>query len=201
MPMRFAPLTIAICLFAVTVSGIPAPSPNATIAADSTYKSWYFTPTGVYGRQPLQQTKYRSYVKISHLSNNQSTIESFNPANVLINTTRIYFTKGLISLSTETDRWGETYDSTWYQPDGPGKFLVTERKKGVNPFLPSKYLEYIFKDDLIAEVLCYTDSIRAGANQEGVAPNLFERYTDPDRRALIKTETYNDPIDAPAFSR
>src|SRR5579863_640616 len=205
MQKRFAPLTIAICLFTVTVSTIAAPAPtpatNPASPADSIYKSWYFTPTGVYGRQPLQQTKYRSYVKIFHPSPNLATVESFNPANVLINTTRIYFTGGLISLGTETDRWGETFDSTWYQPDGPGKFLVTERRKGVNPFLPSKYLEYIFKDDLIAEVLCYTDSIRAGANQEGVAHYLFERYTDPDRRGLIKTEIYNDPIDEPAFSR
>ncbi|HXB32361.1 MAG TPA: hypothetical protein VNV35_03025 [Puia sp.] len=204
MPYR-TPLNFTICLVAFAVSAIAAPpsgpAPAATAPADSAYKSWYLTPTAVYGRQPLQQTKYRSYVKISHPTPNEATIESFNPANVLVNTTRIHFTGGLISLGTETDRWGNTYDSTWYNPESPDKFLVTERRRGVNPFLPSKYLEYIFKDGLISEVLCYIDSIRAGANQEGVAHYIFERYTDPDRRGLIKTEIYNDQIDAPVFSR
>ena len=118
-----------------------------------------------------------------------------------MNTTRIFFRDGLISLCTETDRWDDTYDSTWYQPEGPGKFLVTERKKGVNPYLPSKFLEYTFKDDLLTDILCYTDSIRAGNNQEGVAHYVFERYSDPDRHSLIKTQTFLTNIDMPAFSR
>jgi antitoxin component YwqK of YwqJK toxin-antitoxin module len=191
---------VLLALFLRPASAVSSPAARA-VPADSTYKSWYFTPTGIYGRQPLQQPKNRPYVKIFHPNPNLATIESFNPANVLVSTSRIYFTNGLISLGTETDRWGNTYDSTWYKPESSDKFLVTERRRGVNPFLPSKYLEYIFKDGLVTEILCYTDSIRAGANQDGVAHYLFERYTDPDRRGLIKAETYNDQIDAPVFSR
>jgi antitoxin component YwqK of YwqJK toxin-antitoxin module len=186
------------------------PDPSGPATTDSVYKNWYFTPTGVYGRLPLEKTKYRAYVKVSHPSPEMAIVQSFNPANVLVNTTRVYFRNGLIRLSTETDRWGDTYDSTWYQPEGQegregpggqGKFLVTERKRGVNPYLPCKYLEYTFKDGLVTDILCFIDSIRAGNNQDGVAHYVFERYNDPERRGLIRTETFLSNIDMPAFSR
>ena len=189
--------------FANSAGSTFANSTGSTFAnsADSVYKNWYFTPTGVYGRLPLEKTKYRAFVKVSHPSPDLAVVQSFNPATVLVNTSRVYFRNGLISLSTETDRWGDTYDLTWYQSEGQGKFLVTERKRGVNPYLPSKYREYTFKDGLLTDILCFINSVRAGNNQEGVAHYVFERYTDPDRRGLIKTETFLSNIDMPAFSR
>ncbi|HET6253410.1 MAG TPA: hypothetical protein VFE32_05025 [Puia sp.] len=187
-------------MLSILFVALAAIRPVAT-PADTAYKSWYFTPTGVYGRMPLQKTKYRPFVKVSHPSAGLAMVRSFSPANVLVNTTRVYFKNGLLSLTTETDRWGYTYDSIWYQPEEQGKFLVTERKKGVNPFIPCKYLEYTFKEGLLTDILCFRDSIRAGDNQEGVAHYVFERYTDPDRHGLIRTETFLSNIDAPAFSR
>src|ERR1700734_704293 len=152
------PITYTVCLLLSVFSFRPASasasdSTSASASTDSLYKSWYFTPTGVYGRLQLDKTKYRAFVKVSHPSSELAIIQSFNPANILVNTTGVFFRNGLIRLSTETDRWGDTYDSTWYQPEGPDKFLVTERKKGPNPYLPSKYLEYTFKDGLLTDIL------------------------------------------------
>jgi hypothetical protein len=205
MPYRSL-LTYTICslLLAICFNLPPAaanPNPGVPNPADSIFKSWYFTPTGVYGRLPLDKPKNRSYVRISHPTPDLAVIQSINPAGTILNTTRVYFRDGLLHLSTETDRWGNTYDSTWFTPDGPDKFLVTERKKGVNPYLPCKYLQYTFHNDLLTEILCYLDSVRAGANQEGVGHYVFERYDDPGRRGLIKTETYLTDVDMPAFSR
>jgi hypothetical protein len=185
------------CLLLFTLSTNPrstsAAGPGETTASrgdsphDSIYKAWYYTPTGVFGRLPLDNPKSRSFVKIAHPSPELAVIESINPAGITVNTTQIHFKSGLIDLSTETDRWGDTYDSTLFRPDGPGKFVVTRRKKGVNPYFPCKYLQYTFRNDLLAEILCYLDSIRAGADWEGVAHYVFERYDDPARRGLIKT--------------
>lgn len=175
---------------------VPASSP-----ADSLYKGWYFTPSGVFGRGPLDHPKTRHFVRISHPSADLAVVQHINPAGITTGTSRIYFRDGLIALRTETNRWDDTYDSMWFSPDGPGKFLVTERRNGVNPFLPCKYQEYTYKNDLLTDVLCYVDSIRAGTNQEGVAHYVFERYADPDRRGLIRTEAFFSNIDAPVFSR
>lgn len=195
MPYRL-PLTYTICLLLPAIGCTAATNP-----ADSTYKSWVFTPTAAYGRFRLDRPKNRSYVKISHPAADLTIIQSINPAGIVINTTRVAFKNGLLHLTTETDRWGDIYDSTWFTPDGPGKFLVTERKRGVNPYLPCKYLQYTFRNDLVTDVLCYLDSIRAGANQEGVGHYVFERYDDPARRGLIRTETFLTDVDMPTFSR
>ncbi len=206
MPSQYTLNYFACLLFAffTHLGSAPAASPGPAIAAspaDSIYKAWYYTPTGVFGRLPLDHSKSRSFVKITHPSPDLAVVESINPAGITINTSKIHFKNGLIDLSTETDRWGDTYDSTWFQPDGPGKFVVTQRKKGVNPYFPCKYLQYTFRNDLLVEILCYLDSIRAGNDQEGVAHYVFERYDDPGRRGLIKTETFFSEIDVPVFSR
>jgi antitoxin component YwqK of YwqJK toxin-antitoxin module len=177
-------------------SGIRPASPPA----DSLYKGWYFTPTGVFGRGPLDKPKNRAFFRVRHPSADLAIVENVNPAGVVSNIIRFRFNGGLIALSTETNRWNESYDSTWYQPDGPGKFLVTRRKKGVNPFLPAKFLEYTFKDNLLTDIVCYTDSVHAGPGKDGVAHYRFELYDDPDRRGLIKSKAFFTAIDMPAFS-
>lgn len=198
MSNRLARLTYTICLALPLFAGNATASPSP---ADSLYKSWYFTPTGVFGRLPLSHPKSRHYISLSHPAPDQAVIAEVNPAGITTNTTRIYFRNGLIALSTVTDRWGDTYDSIWFKPESPEKFLVTERRRGVNPYLPCKYLQYSYRNDLLVDILCYADSIRPGSNQEGVAHYMFERYDDAERRGLIKTETFNSEIDAAAFSR
>src|SRR5579872_1278394 len=128
-------LTYTLLLAFCAISGTAAPS-TGPAPADSLYKAWYFSPNGVFGRQPLQHPKARHYVKITHPVSDEAIIQEFNPAGIVTATTRFYFKNGLLALSTETDRWGDTYDSAWFRPDGVDKFLVTERRRGVNPFLP-----------------------------------------------------------------
>jgi hypothetical protein len=183
-------LSASTCL--VAMAGPPPP--------ESLYKSWYFTPTGVFGRGPIDKPTARSFVRITHPAGDLAVIESVNAAGVTTHTTRIQFTDGLISLATVTDRWGNSYDSTWYKPDGPGKFLVTRRVNGINPFLPARFCQYSFTRDLLTDILCFTDSVHAGPDRQGVAHYVYERYDDDDRRALIKTETYFTNIDMPALA-
>jgi antitoxin component YwqK of YwqJK toxin-antitoxin module len=172
----------------------------ATPYTDSVYKGWYFTPTGVFGRGPLNNPRFRAFVRITHPARDLTVVESINSAGITVNTSRIWFSNGLIALATETNRWGDTYDSTWYRPDGPGKFLITRRTKGVNPYLPAKFLEYSFKNDLLTDIICFTDSLHAGPGREGVSHYVFERYDDANRRALVKTEIFFTDIDIPALS-
>jgi YD repeat-containing protein len=168
---------------------------------DSTFKDWYYTPTGVFGRLPLANPKYRTYVKITRPSANLVTVQKFNPAGILINTFYVNFLNGQISLLTQTNQWGESFDSTWFKPDGPGQFIVTEKLRGVNPNLPCKALRLTYKNNLLQDMLCLTDSTKPGPNQEGVAHYVYERYSDPALFGLIKTATYFTDIDMPAISR
>ncbi|HXD77477.1 MAG TPA: hypothetical protein VN616_06695 [Puia sp.] len=174
---------------------------SASAPGDSLFKGWYFTPGGVFGRLPLRRPRSRSYIRLSHPAAGLAEIETINPAGVTVNTTRIYFRNGLISLATETDRWGDTFDSTWFQPEGAGKFLVTRRTRGVNPYLPSKFKEFTFKDDLLTDIVGYVDSLRAAPDQKGVEHYSFERYSDPIRRGLIRSESYFGELDVPITSR
>jgi hypothetical protein len=205
MPYR-ATLTYTVCslLLALCCNPSPAaakPAPSPANPADSAYRFWSISPTSVYGIVPLDKPKNRPYIRISHSSPDLTVIQDINPAGIVTNTTRVYSKNGLLHLSTATDRWGDSYDSVWYQPDGLGKLLVTERKRGVNPFLPCKYVEYIFRNDVLTDKICYLDSVRAGADQDQVAHYVYERYDDPARRGLIRSETFLSEIDAPAVSK
>ena len=168
---------------------------------DSAFKDWYYTPTGVFGRLPLTNPKYRTYVKITHPSANLVTVQKFNPAGVLINTSYVNFLNGQISLLTQTNQWGESFDSTWFKPDGPGQFIVREKLRGVNPNLPCKALRLTYKNNLLTDILCLTDSTKPGPNQEGVSHYVYERYSDPTLFGLIKTQAYFSHIDMPAIAR
>lgn len=206
----------ALCVQPLLASTSPRPHalPNkATVTAkitatrhdapsgDSLYKSWYLTPTGVFGRLPLDRPKNHHYIHLSHPSASEAVVQNINPAGIVTTTTHFYFKSGLITLSTSTNRWGDTYDSTWFKPDGHDKFLVRERIHGVNPYLPCKYEQYTFTNNLLTDIVCYLDSIRAGADQNGVAHYVFERYDDPQRRGLIRNETFFTEIDFPTISR
>jgi antitoxin component YwqK of YwqJK toxin-antitoxin module len=192
-PLHFCCFTLAIILF--------CSRPGMAGEPDSTFKDWYYTPTGVFGRLPLAKTRYRTYVKISRMSKDLVVIEKHNPADILINTTQVRFANGRISLMTETGEWGEPYDSTWFKPDGDNDFIVTERIRGVNPFLPCRSERLTFKNGQVHEVLCLVDSTKPGTNKEGVAHYVIERYDDPARFGLIKTEIYYNEIDMPVISR
>jgi YD repeat-containing protein len=194
---------VIVCLFLISALLFQPHQSLARTAdpTDSTFKDWYYTPTGVFGRLPLTNPKYRTYVKITRPSVNLVTVQKFNPAGILINTFVVNFLNGQISLLTQTNQWGESFDSTWFKPDGPGQFIVTEKLRGVNPNLPCKALRLTYKNNLLQDMLCLTDSTKPGPNQEGVAHYVYERYSDPALFGLIKTATYFTDIDMPAISR
>ena len=201
-PIRAAYYAL-ICLFLVSALLFQPHQSLARTAgpADSTFKDWYYTPTGVFGRLPLTNPKYRTYVKITRPSANVTTVQKFNPAGILINTSYVNFLNGQISLLTQTNQWGESFDSVWFKPDGPGQFIVTEKLRGVNPNLPCKALRLTYKNNLLQDILCLADSTKPGPNQEGVEHYVYERYSDPTLFGLIKTEAYFSDIDMPAIAR
>lgn len=168
---------------------------------DSTFKDWYFTPGGVYGRTPVAEVRYRNYVTIDRLDANTFSVRKFNPAGRLVDNFKLRFTAGKISLITETNEWGEAVDSMWFTPDGKDEFIVREERKGENPYRPCKAVRYTYKNDLLHEILCLADSTKPGMNQEGVAHYIFDRYDDPIRFGMLKSESFFNEIDMPVFSR
>jgi hypothetical protein len=140
-------------------------------------------------------------VKITRPSANVTTVQKFNPAGILVNTFYVNFLNGQISLLTQTNQWGESFDSTWFKPDGPGQFIVREKLRGVNPNLPCKALRLTYKNNLLTDILCLADSTKPGPNQEGVSHYVYERYGDPTLFGLIKTQAYFSDIDMPVIAR
>jgi antitoxin component YwqK of YwqJK toxin-antitoxin module len=168
---------------------------------DSTFKNWYFTPNAVFGRAPIARIKHRSYYRISRKTDGSVTVLSFNPAGIVVNTTVVWYAKGKLRLVAQSGRWNEPQDSTWYKSDGEDEFLVTEKIRGMNPFYPCKAARYTFKNNLLREILFLSDSTRPGANRDGVSHCIFDRYDDPKRFGLIRSETYFNEIDLPVVSR
>src|ERR1700685_550579 len=109
-----------------------APSRHLTDTSALSYKEWSYGPDTVFGIAPLLKIKNRSYVKIARINNQLYKISKFNPAGLLINTTQVKLKNGLLSLITETNQWGENYDSTWFIASGPYEFLSIHRKRGLN---------------------------------------------------------------------
>ncbi|HXB93839.1 MAG TPA: hypothetical protein VNU70_01735, partial [Puia sp.] len=169
--------------------------------SDSTFKEWYFTPGGVYGRSPIADVRYRNYITIARLDPNTFSVRKVNPAGRLVDNYKLTFAAGKISLITETNEWGEAVDSMWFTPDGKDEFIVREERKGQNPFLPCKAARYVYKNDLLREILCLEDSTKPATNQEGVAHYVFDRYDDPQRFGMLKSESFFNEIDMPVFSR
>ncbi|HLX90191.1 MAG TPA: hypothetical protein VKR32_00830 [Puia sp.] len=167
---------------------------------DSSFKDYYFTPTGVYGRIPLGKTANRSFVTISR-KKDEVVVLLHNASGILLTTTHIQFSKGKLSVVAMFDRWGEPVDSMWFTPTGPNEFFVTERQKGQNPNYPCMGLRLIYKNDLLTDMYCMADSNKTWFNQEGVAHYVFERYDDPRRFNLIKSQSFFGKIDDPAMSR
>jgi hypothetical protein len=170
-------------------------------SADSVFSSWYYTPTGVFGRKSITKTIHRSYFKIARPDDQPVSIFEYNAAGILVNTTRVTFLKGNISLVTQTNQWGESFDSTWFKPDGTDEFIVTERLMGQNPFLPSVAMRYVYKNNLLEETTCLADSTKPGYNQEGISRYRYERYNDTQRFGLVKRESYFGEIDNAVLSR
>jgi hypothetical protein len=61
-------------------------------------------------------------VKISRVNSQLYLISKYNPADLIVNTIQVKFKDGKLNLITETNQWGENYDSTWYIPSGPMNF-------------------------------------------------------------------------------
>ena len=185
-------LVIALCTRASQAYSFPI---------DSAYKNWYYTPTGVFGTEPVLKTMSRSYVKITGRNGQEVSVLKYNPAGILVNTTKVGFIHGKLNLLTQTDKWGNTFDSVFFKPEGPDEFIVRERLRGQNPFIPCQAVRYTFKNGLLLQMLCLVDSTKPGYDQEGVSIYRFERYDDPQRFSLIKSESYFGDIDNPVISR
>jgi hypothetical protein len=174
---------------------------NTAAFSDSSFKDWYYTPSGVFGRGYLSKTNNRAYVKITSWKNNQVNVYKYNAAGILVNTTAINFFHGLISLITETNQWGGTYDSIYFTADGKNEFLIQEKLNGENPIAPCTFLKYVFVQNLLKEIFCLSDSTKPGYNREGVSHYVFDRYEDAERFGLVKTVAFFGDIDNPVISR
>ena len=174
---------------------------NQTTTGDSVFKDWYYTPTAVFGRIPLSKPKYREYVKIIRQQDGPVSVQRYNAAEILINTTRVTFLNGRLSLITETNQWGATWDSLYFTFLGNDEFIVVRKTRGVNPYYPCRAIRCSYKNNLLREILCLADETKPGTNQEGVSHYVFERYSDPRRFGLTKTETFFGTIDDPVISR
>jgi hypothetical protein len=189
-------------LFPFPVSAkIPFKAGTPRADTDSTFKDWYYTPTGVYGRVYLSKISGRKYFKIHRSSPAQITIYKYNPSGKLTSSDQVYFQKGLIQLITETDHWGLTYDSILFQAESDHEFMVTEKLNGENPFYPCPYARHIYKNNLLTDVFMVADSSKLGYNKEGVAHYVYERYDDLKRFGEIRSVTYYGDIDNFVISR
>jgi YD repeat-containing protein len=168
---------------------------------DSVFKNWYYTPSGVFGRIPLGEIRERAFCEISRTNDKSVLVREYNPAGVLIKTSAIYFQKGKLSLITETNQWGEIYDSVYFKPSDQDEFTVFEKLRGRNPNLPCYALRYTYKKNLLAEILCLKDSTRPTTDRDGIAHYVFERYDDQQRFGLLKSESFFDDIDNAVISK
>ena len=144
----------------------------------STYKDWGFGPDTVFGIVPLSKTNYRSYVKISRVNSQLYIISKFNPADVLVNTTQVKFNDGGLSLITETNQWGEHFDSAWFIPLAPGKFLCIRRERGVKEEPLCKFEKLVYNKGLLEEKSSLSDTNTLCNNREAVAIYKYKRYED-----------------------
>lgn len=194
-------LAYVLLYFTSSVSSKAAPFFNRTGPPDSTFKSWYFTPAGVFGRNVVSKLNGRGYFKISKKRNDEVLVYKYNPAGILVNTTDVRFSNEQLALITETNQWGETYDSVWFKPADQNEYIVTEKLRGENPNIPCQALKYVFRQNLVAEIFCMMDSTKPGYNQEGVSHYVFERYSDAARFGLVKSVSFFGDIDNPVISR
>lgn len=187
--------TTTVFYLASVISAKSSPFQNIQTTSDSTYKTWFYTPSGVFGRKPLSRIKGQEYVKISKISPEEIQVNKYNPAGILINITTLWFFNTKLSLITETDRWGNSYDSIWIKPTSPNKYLIKEKLRGVNPNAPCFALRYEYQNNMLTDIYCMKDSIRTGENQEGVSHYVYERYSDPKRFGLLKSTSFFGVID------
>src|SRR3984957_20436211 len=187
---------IGLCL--LLVSSVSA---HSSFSGDSTFRNWYFTPTAIHGIIPILKLTNRSYVKISRIKQDEYAILNYNPSGIMLSTTYVKFFGGKIAQIITCNRWNEPFDSIWLSPVETGEFFVTEKLKGQNPNAPCVGLRFVYKNDLLSDIYCMKDSNKTGYNQEGVAHYVFERYDDPKRFSLVKSESYFGDIDNPVISR
>src|SRR5882724_11228365 len=172
----FCYLKLVLAMSSISVSKAAPTYLNNCGPQDSTFKDWYYTPTAVFGRTPLLKINGREFVRISRTKDQAVSVYKYNAAGILINTTDVKFYKGKISLITETNQWGENFDSAWFKPSGTNEFFVTQKLRGQNPYLPCKGVQFIYKNNLLQDMICVMDSTKPGYNQEGISHYKFERY-------------------------
>jgi hypothetical protein len=172
-----------------------------TMFTDSTFKEWAFSNDSVFGIVHLLKTKSREYVKISRVNASLYIVSKYNAANILINTTKVKLLNGSINLLTETDQWGNLYDSTWFRPLNHGVLLATRRTHGEKENTQCKYEQLIFKDNLLVEKRCLLDTGHLCNNAEGVAIYKYKRYQDEKRFSLVHEITYYNAQEKPVYSK
>jgi len=64
-----------------------------------------------------------------------------------------------------------------------------------------KFEKLVFRNRLLEEKICFSDTASLRNNHEGVAIYKFKRYEDPKRFSLIREVTYFDTKEHAVFSR
>lgn len=163
---------------------------SAATAYGENYKDWDYTPTSVFGLIRLDNTSNRSFYKITRLNAQSTRVQEYNAAGIVINTTVVRFFNGSLKLVTETDRWGQTYQTTKFTSLGNGTFSVTETNTGKNNILPCKSVKYIYKNNLLAEKRYLSYSGKLCNNTYGFAIVKYKRYADKNRFSLIMEQSF-----------
>jgi hypothetical protein len=174
---------------------------SATHETFGTFKDWDYTPNQVYGQVKLADTKARQYYKISPLPNNAVKVEQFNEAGVRIGTRIVEFEHGLLSKITRQNQWGNTYQVQNFKAINSNQFSITQSNFGKNDLLPCKAKEYVYKNDMLAEVRYIGFDGRLCNCTNGFAIVKYKRYDDEKRFAFLKEESFFDEDDSPTVNK
>ncbi len=174
---------------------------NSTIKSDEVFKDWNFAPRKVYGIGKLRNTTNRTYYKISEINDSLTLAEEFNPAGILTNRTKIHFKNGMVSRIIEANRWGEEYSTFDFTPCGDGEFFVEKKTYGENAYLPCKKIKYKYKNDLLIEMMYYSDSGNACTCANGAALIRYNRLSDNNRFSFIEQVDFFDINERPALQK
>lgn len=172
----------------------------AAFSNGENYKDWDYTPTSVFGLMKLETTTNRSFYKITRMNAQSTKVQEYNAAGIVINTTVVRFFNGNLKLVTETDQWGQTYQTTKFTLIGNGIFSATETNTGKNSLLPCKSVKYIYKNNLLAEKRYLSYSGKLCNNSSGFAIVKYKRYADKNRFSLIMEQSFYGPDGNPVMA-
>ncbi|HLK29666.1 MAG TPA: hypothetical protein VKT28_13905 [Puia sp.] len=174
---------IACCLFSANIF-------SQTIVDEGYFNNWDYGPTSIHGNLRLASTARKTYYEIKKTAPGIVTIKHINPSGIAFSIYTVTFINGLLSRWEEANQWGDLLEWRIFKEIEKNVFQVTDYSKGVNVFLPCKYSQYVYKNELLTEIRYFSANGNLMENANGIAIVRYKKYDDSTRFAMIHEVSY-----------